>query len=232
MKEKVLWRGGIGMQYYPQMNRNNGEARLITVNGMGKVAAKPNTATLKFGVETNNPELQVAQQSNAKMISQITRTLIQAGVPEHNIQTADYYIFPEYDYVDGKQQFRGYQVTHILSVTVEDISQTGAIIDLAVAQGANRVSNIEFTLKNPEQYYQEALRIALGQALAHAQTIANTLQLNLDQTPVRVIERGISSVSPIRPTLKTEVMGAASTPIEPGEQEITAKVEAQFQYFS
>ncbi|KHE71532.1 SIMPL domain-containing protein [Halobacillus sp. BBL2006] len=220
------------MQYYPQMNRNHGEARLITVNGMGKVAARPNAATLKFGVETNDPELQVAQQSNANIISQITQALIQAGVPEHNIQTADYYIFPEYDYVDGKQQFRGYKVTHILSVTVEDISQTGAIIDLAVAQGANRVSNIEFTLKNPEKYYQEALRIALGQALAHAQTIANTMQLNLDQTPVRIIERGISNVSPVRPTPKAEMMGAAATPIEPGEQEITAKVEAQFQYFS
>ncbi|ARI77791.1 SIMPL domain-containing protein [Halobacillus mangrovi] len=221
------------MYYYPQMNRNHGEARVMTVNGTGKVVARPDVAILRFGVETNNRELQEAQKANAETINQITQTLIQAGIPEENIQTADYYIFPEYDYVDGKQQFRGYQVTHILSIRVEEIDKTGAIIDLAVSNGANRVSNIQFTLKNPEQYYQEALRIALGQALAHAQTIANTMQLNLDQTPVKVIEKGGSEIAPIRPYPKAEVMSAAApTPIEPGQQEIVARVEAQFQYFS
>lgn len=204
---------------------------MMTVNGTGKVAARPDVAILSFGVETNNRELKEAQQSNAETISQITQSLIQAGISEENIQTADYYIFPEYDYVDGKQQFRGYQVTHILSVRVEDINQTGAIVDLAVSNGANRVSNIQFTLKNPEQYYQEALRIALGQALAHAQTIANTMRLNLEQTPIRMIEKGGSETAPIRPYPKAEVMSAAAlTPIEPGQQEIVARVEAQFQY--
>ncbi|MBH0228883.1 SIMPL domain-containing protein [Halobacillus yeomjeoni] len=220
--------------YYPMMNNNhrNNEGRLMTVNGSGKVLVQPDTAVVQIGVVTKDEELTKAQQDNADQIQQITDALNQAGIADEQIQTQDYYIYPEYDYVDGKQEFRGYQVTHMLSVTIDDIEQTGTIIDLAVANGANRVSNIQFTLKNAQMYYQEALSIALGNALANAQTIANTLQLNLDQTPVKIVESSIVQPSPVQPYMKAETASYSATPIEPGEQEVVAKVEAQFQYFS
>ncbi|MCA0983737.1 SIMPL domain-containing protein [Halobacillus yeomjeoni] len=213
-------------------NHRNNEGRLMTVNGSGKVLVQPDTAVVQIGVVTKDEELTKAQQDNADQIQQITDALNQAGIADEQIQTQDYYIYPEYDYVDGKQEFRGYQVTHMLSVTIDDIEQTGTIIDLAVANGANRVSNIQFTLKNAQMYYQEALSIALGNALANAQTIANTLQLNLDQTPVKIVESSIVQPSPVQPYMKAETASYSATPIEPGEQEVVAKVEAQFQYFS
>lgn len=220
--------------YYPTARQSfrDGETRILRVNGTGTVQVRPDVATVSIGVVTQDQNLEKAQQENAAIIDKVRRSLVAADVAEESIQTADYFIFPEYDYVDGKQEFRGYQVTHTWKVKIDEIGNTGYIIDTAVANGANRVTNIEFTVKNPQENYQEALRIALGNALGHAQTIANTLRLNLDQTPVKVTEIGASPGGPVQPFSKTQVLGAASTPIEPGTQEMVAKVEAQFQYFA
>ncbi|WP_226577907.1 SIMPL domain-containing protein [Halobacillus litoralis] len=219
--------------YYPptrQSAREPGESRLLRVNGVGRVEVKPDVAKVKVGVETQDVNLEKAQQENAAKIEQVKNQWIAAGIPEENIQTADYFIFPEYDYVDGKQEFRGYQVTHTLLVTVDDIERTGYIIDLAVANGANRVSNIEFTVSEPYENYQQALNLALGQALANAQTIANTMGLKLDQTPVKILEIGTPPAAPVQSFSKGQVMSASTTPIEPGTLETTARIEAYFQY--
>ena len=220
--------------YYPSMRQagREGNSRLLKVNGVGKVQVRPDVATVRIGVVTQDSNLEKAQQENAQKMQQVRDQLMAIGIEEDSIQTADYFIFPEYDYVDGKQVFRGYQVTHTLSVTIDDISQTGYVIDTAVANGANRVSDIEFSVKSPYENYQEALRIALGHALANAQTISNTMNLNLDQTPVKITEIGSPPVTPFQTFSKTEVLGAATTPIEPGTLETVARIEAQFQYFS
>jgi uncharacterized protein len=219
--------------YYPAMRQagREGDSRLLRVNGVGKVQVRPDVATVTIGVVTQDQNLEKAQRENAQITQQVRDQLRAIGIEEDHIQTADYFIFPEYDYVDGKQEFRGYQVTHSLKVTIDDISRTGYVIDTAVANGANRVSNIEFSVKNPYENYQEALRIALGHALANAQTIANTMNLNLDQTPVKITEIGSPPVIPFQTFSKTEVLGAATTPVEPGTLETVARIEAQFQYF-
>ncbi|WP_160912648.1 SIMPL domain-containing protein [Halobacillus litoralis] len=219
--------------YYPGMRQigREGEGRLLKVNGVGKVQVRPDVANVNIGVVTQDENLEKAQQDNARIMESVRNQLVAAGIPEENIQTADYFIFPEYDYVDGKQEFRGYQVTHTLKVTIDDVSQTGYVIDTAVTAGANRISSIAFTVSDPYQNYQEALRIALGNALANAQTIANTMGLNLDQTPVKIMELGTAPVAPVQSFQKAEALGAATTPIEPGTLETVAKVEAHFQYF-
>ncbi|WP_281975253.1 SIMPL domain-containing protein [Halobacillus litoralis] len=220
------------MQYPPirQSGREAGASRILKVNGVGKVQSRPDTANIQVGVVTQDMNLEKAQQDNASAISRVKEQLIAVGIAEENIQTTDYFIFPEYDYVDGKQEFRGYQVTHTLGITIDDIDQTGYIIDTAVANGANRVTNIEFTVKDPYADYQEALRIALGNALANAQTIANTMRLKLDQTPVKIMELGTTPASPVQSFSKTQVMSAGATPIAPGTLETVARVEAHFQY--
>lgn len=219
--------------YYPAMRQagRGNDSRLLKVNGVGKVQVRPDVATVTIGVVTQDQNLEKAQRENAQITQQVRDQLRTIGIEEDHIQTSDYFIFPEYDYVDGKQEFRGYQVTHSLNITIDDISRTGFVIDTAVANGANRVSNIEFSVKSPYENHQEALRIALGHALANAQTIANTMNLNLDQTPVKITEIGSPPVTPFQTFSKTEVLGAATTPIEPGMLETVARIEAQFQYF-
>ncbi|MYL31551.1 DUF541 domain-containing protein [Halobacillus halophilus] len=214
-----------------QAYRQDGADRQIRVQGSGSVKVKPDTAVIQLGVVTEGTNLTSVQNENASIVSRVKSRLMAAGVEEENIQTSDYSVYPQYDYVDGKQEFRGYQVSHMLTVTVEDIEQTGAVIDAAVQSGANRVTNIEFTVSQSYYYYQKALQIALGQALATAQTIANTMNVKLDRKPFRIVEEKGPDVPPVQPYAKTQALSESAVPIEPGLMEIEARVDVWFPFY-
>lgn len=215
-----------------QYKNSENAKKVMTVTGIGTISTQPNVAKINIGVETEDPELTKAQQENAKTLNQVIESLVQMGIPRDDIQTVDYYIFPEYDFVDGKQEFRGYQVTHTIQVTVKDLSQTGMVIDTAVQNGANRVSNIEFTLDNPQKIYNEALNQALDNAVSKAKTIANQMNLNLNPSPIQIVEEIPQGAVTPQTFAKTQVLSASSTSVEPGQLDITARIETKFQYTS
>lgn len=227
--------------YYPsypqsQMMYRNGDgssSNIMNVTGVGTISVEPNVAKINIGVVTQDKELTNAQQANAQTLNQVIQSLEQQGIPSKDIQTVEYYIYPQYDYVDGKQEFRGYEVTHMIQVTVRDLNQTGQIIDMAVRNGANRISNIAFTLDDPKQYYQKALSMALEDAEAKAQNIAYTMRLNLNPTPVEITEVLKDPQGSPQMLMKAEaVSSTSSTTVEPGQLTIVARVQTQFQYTS
>ncbi|MFC0523750.1 SIMPL domain-containing protein [Pontibacillus salicampi] len=205
-------------------------ARVMTVNGIGSVTASPDIANIEMGVVTRGEELAQTQRENAKLIAQVTQALLDSGIEQSNIQTSDYYIYPQYDYVDGQQEFKGYQVTHMLSITIDNLEQTGQIIDTAVQNGVNRVANIQFTIQHPEDLYEEALSKALENALSKAQTMAQTMNLQLDISPLSITERVTQSPGAYQTLAKSEAVAGAATQVEPGQLSINAQVEVKFPY--
>ncbi len=175
-----------------------------------------------------NQQLSEAQQENAVAMNNVIQSLLSLGIPRENIQTISYTISPRYDYVDGKQIFRGYEVSNAISVKISDLQQVGLIIDTAVANGANRVSNIQFTVEDTERYKQEAIVRALRNAQLKARTIANELQLQVEPQPIKIVEEQ-HGVQPIQ--LQTFAKAAeTTTPIEGGQIMISATLRVEFQY--
>lgn len=216
--------------YHPSARQPEVEKNRMTVFGSGRVSVEPNAAILQLGVVTQDQALTTAQQNNAQIIHQVLQSFANLGVSQENIQTSDYAVYPQYDYVDGAQQFKGYQVTHMLTVTIDTINQTGLIIDTAVQHGANRIASISFSVRDESLYYQQALQIALDNARVKAQTIAQSMGLHLNPTPIIIDEQTIKSTTiPYQTFASTEVAGV-STDIEPGQLEIEAKVEVTFSY--
>lgn len=220
------------MMYYPPgMNRNVDENRRITVYGNSRLTVKPNVAEIQLGVEVRNNEVNAAQQENSQRIQQVIQSLVRLGIPQDHIQTTDYQIYPQYDYVDGEQQFRGYQVTHMLMVKSENINQVGLLIDTAVQNGANRILTIRFTVKNLDTYYQQALKLALENASLKAQTIAKAMNVPLDPIPVEILEQTTTPPPmPFHALAETSLVAGVTTPIEPGQIEVEAKLETKFKY--
>lgn len=93
------------------------------------------------------------------------------------------------------------------------------------------MTNIEFTVSQSYYYYQKALQIALGQALATAQTIANTMNVKLDRKPFRIVEEKGPDVPPVQPYAKTQALSESAVPIEPGLMEIEARVDVWFPFY-
>ena len=215
--------------YYPYVQQiPRQQRRVMTVTGIGNLSVAPDTVQIQLEVSTENKELNQAQQENAYVMNQVIESLLELGIGRENIKTISYNIIPQYDYIEGKQLFRGYEVTNAITVKITNIEQVGNVIDVAVQNGVNRVSNIHFTVENEELEYQKALSLALKNALAKAQTMAETMQLQLDPTPIKIVEelRGEPVVFRIFAAKEMSV----STPIEPGQITITATVKVQFQY--
>jgi uncharacterized protein len=202
---------------------------LIKVRGEGEIAVQPDTASVNLGVVTEGKELIGVQQQNSMTAKKVIDSLMRLGIERDRIQTFDYRIEPEYDYDQGTQIFRGYKITHILKVKIEDLNNIGKVVDTAVENGANYVANVQFTTRYKESYYQQALTVALVNAGNKAKTIANTLRVTLNPTPILVTEGG-EMIQPLEFQQIAFSKGVSSTQIQPGQLIIKASVAADYNY--
>lgn len=200
----------------------------IEVIGEGTATAPADRAIIVLGVVTEGTELQAVQAENATAATAVIEALLGLGIPREKLQTQDYRIDTMYDFIDGKQVFRGYQVTNMLQVTVDQVAQTGAVVDAAVASGANSVSSIRLTTSRPELYEHQALSNAVRDAAQRAITVAQTLGVVISKVPLEVQQLPRES-GPV-PMFKTASFAADSvvTPIEAGTLTVNSSVRATY----
>ncbi|MEQ8156288.1 MAG: SIMPL domain-containing protein [Clostridiaceae bacterium] len=205
-----------------------GPNSLLTVYGKGTVTVRPDQAEILIGVITEGQQLQNTQAENAKIAQQIIESIKRVGLEEKDIKTQDYSISIKYDYIDGKQVFKGYEVRNIFKVSIRDIRIAGLVIDTAVKNGANFVGNINFVVSETSGYYLQALRKAVEDAQSKAMAIGNKLNIRIDLIPVKIVEQETA----IGPIFAAKIIKAAEgvTPVEPGESTITASIQAIFKY--
>lgn len=215
--------------YYPYVYQNILQTkRVMTVIGTGSITLPPDTVQVHLEVQTESEQLTAAQQENATAMNQVIEALLNFGIDHQHIQTVSYTITPQYDYINGEQQFRGYAVSNIVQVTSVLIEKIGSIIDLAVENGANSLSNIQFFVADEDTVYDKALSEALNDAIKKAQTMAKTMQLQIDSIPIKIVEE--RREAPIIPRMFVAKEMSGTTPIEPGQLTIHAAVTVQFQY--
>jgi uncharacterized protein YggE len=193
----------------------------IKVTGVGEVKAIPDTALVNLGIVTENTILESARRENAVRTNAVINALGSMGIDKKNISTGAFSIDPLYDFIDGKQTFRGYRVSNILTVTIEDIARAGEVIDKATFAGVNRIDNISFTLSDVSFYYDKALTLAIENALHKGSEIGNVLNVEVDDVPYKIIEKsdGASIYSD-----SVAKLSAPSTPVLPGQIEITSTI--------
>ena len=87
-------------------------------------------------------------------------------------------------------------MTNSLTVTLHNVSQTGEVIDIAVANGINQADSIQFMLSDEQaqELRTEALKEAVSRARADADTISAAMGTTI--TGVQRAETG-SGYSPV-----------------------------------
>lgn len=200
----------------------------IQVQGEAILSVRPDQLTITLGVKTENQRVQQAQTENAEAIQAIIHSLMSLGIAGDQIQTVVYQVDPQYDYVDGAQVFRSYLVTHLLEITVTDLTLAGTIIDQAVTNGANSVSGTQFTIGNTAHTTRQALDQAMNDAYQKAQAISRTISVPLDPMPVWVREVPVNEAGVVRPLALFDA--TQQTSIQPGLIDIKAVVEVLFKY--
>ncbi|MFC5713125.1 SIMPL domain-containing protein [Thalassorhabdus alkalitolerans] len=205
--------------------------RLITVNGSAVITAPPDRVNIQAGAITEDVSLEQAQRENADIIAAVTQSFLELGIAEENIQTIQLTVLPMYEFVDNVQVLRGYQVTHLLEVSSDDIEAAGMLVDTAVSQGANYISSINFSLADQTPYYLEALSLAMSNASEKAAILADTIQVTLSRIPNHVRELPVG-ISPFPRQGMFMAQEGVPTPVQPGLLQIPASVEASYTYFN
>jgi uncharacterized protein YggE len=208
--------------------------KTISVSSEGTVKVKPDMVYINVGVQTENTSSKVAQQENATKMGKVTQVLKDLKIAEPDIKTSQYTIYPieTYSEKDQRSYITGYRVINTLEVTIRDISKVGAVIDTVTENDANTVSNIRFTVANPDKYYLQALENATVKAKAKADVLAKQFGIKIS-LPSQINETSGGYNPPIlysRMDSVKAVEAAPVTSISSGELEIRASVSLVYAY--
>ncbi len=203
----------------------------IRTSGEAVVTAKPDRANIDIGVVTQADTSQAAVAQNAQKLKATLARLRQLLGSSADIKTISYNVSPTYRYPKegGEPTITGYTAQNIVRITLDDLTKVGNVIDTATQSGANRVQNLQFTLKDEATVQAQALRLAAVQARSKAQTLATALGLQIRRV-LSVVESG-SPIIPVRDVAYARVAEASQTPIEPGTIEVRASVSYTVEVF-
>lgn len=202
--------------------------RQVTVVGDGEVMARPDTAYVQIGVQTEAATAQAALTENNSQVAAVITQIQEFGVPESDIQTSSFSIYPRYDR-EGRQ-VTGYVVRNMLRVTIRNLEQAGVLLDQVVQFGANRIYGIYFSVDDPTAVLDQARSEAMNDARRKAEQLAQLAGSQLG--PVLEITENIGATPriPIVDAPADEAVAAPeAVPIEPGEQRFSVRLQVTFE---
>jgi hypothetical protein len=215
------------------IGRPSTERDTITIQGEGKVTAVPDIGEITVSLVTDNKDATKAMSINNTQSNTLVAALQKAGIDKKDLTTSNYSVYPQYDYSDGRQVLRGYEVTQSLTIKIRDLSKAGDIIALAGQSGVNQVSGLNFTIDDPEALRQQAREKALANAQAKAAALAKIAGVHLG----KVVSFSESAYNPPTPypvyfakDARAEV-GMAAPSIEQGSQDIVVSATVQYEIY-
>jgi uncharacterized protein len=202
--------------------------RTVSVHGEGEMSAAPDQATIQLGVRTQAETAGDALEENNQRMQALLNTLREAGVAAADMQTSDMSIWPQYRHSpNGTSSITGYEVSNVVSVTIRNLENFGAILDAAVRAGGNQVNGISFGFSNPDELLDQAREAAMATAQAKAARLAELAGVRLG-TVVTISETG-AVPPPIMVRAAEGMMADAAVPIETGESAVTVTVQVTYE---
>jgi uncharacterized protein YggE len=187
----------------------------VTTLGHGVVTVVPDEATVTAGVRTDATTATKALAENADLMTAVIAALKKAGGDQ--LQTQQVSLYPK---TDAQGSITGYTAQNTVTARAK-IAGAGALIDAAVAAGANTVDGPSLGVSDSAALYRQALAKAIVDARAKAAALAQAGGFGLG-TVVSVTEQGG------QPPVAFQKAAGGSTPVEPGTQDVTADVQVSF----
>lgn len=217
------------------------EQATVSTPGTATVDVDPDKVSVTIGVETEGETAAEAAAANADLMEKVLAALRELGVTDEQMATSSYNVFPIYNTTAPevcimiyptppeclpKNEIVGYKATNSVTVTVDADFDAGSVIDTAIEAGATNVNGAYFFVSQEKQ--QEVRDSLIGEAIANARSRADKAAeaVGMEITGVK----SISLNDVYFPVFYRELAadGAGSTPILPGQQQVTMTVQAVF----
>lgn len=203
----------------------------VMVSSIGKITVIPDMAELTFGVDTEDTDVEYAQEKNSRETEKVIEKLKDLGIDEKSIKTSGYDIYTQYDYDDdGKSRVSGYTVSTMLTVSDIKVEDAGHIISQCVKAGINSMNGISYSCSGYDEAYKEALAKAVKGASEKAEVLAEASGKKLGDV-VTIVE-GYQNTDLEYRYLDAEALKnsyeAADAVVMPGESDIEADITVTY----
>ncbi len=197
----------------------------ITVSGTGSAKVTPDQAQVDLGVTAQAATAQAALADDSSKMQAVVTAIQGQGVAQADLQTTGLSLSPNYagGGPDAAPKITGFQASNNVDVTLHGTTQVGAVIDAALAAGANQVGGVSFSTSQPQAAYAAAYKAAMADAQASAQALASAAGLQLGTIQSIRASRGGGTVVPYAAAV-TSAAGAVP-PVFGGQQTVTVSLQ-------
>jgi uncharacterized protein YggE len=213
---------------------------MVTVTGKGEAFAVPDIATFSFSITEEGKDVGEANSKSSTKNNAVMKYLKDNGIAEKDIKTEGYNANPKYDYSQitcvrypcptQSPKLVGYEVSQTVSVKVRNADKAGEILSGVGNLGVTNISGLTFTVDDEEALKAEARTLAIEDAKAKAEKLAEDLGVKLGD-----ISSFYEDMNPGYPMYAMESkamnMGgsAAGVPdIAKGENKVTVNVNVSY----
>ncbi len=230
--------------------------RTMTLSGSGKITAIPDIATISFEIVNEGKSIQTITQDNNTKMTAVVNYLKQEGIDDKDIKTSQYNIDPVYEQKCSyntptspgtitkqpdtqsiettktcSSQISFYRISQTINVKIRDFNKIDNIIGKVSELGINNISNLAFTIDDPELLENQAKIEAIQNIKKRAFQFSNETGIKLG----RIINISESNYYP--EYQKTSIMlntpnltaSTMPSPIEPGSLEINKTMSITYQ---
>ena len=203
---------------------------ILRVQGVGRIAAKPEVMTVTVGVVTTGESAAAALDANNRKLAPVIAVLREAGIPPAQIQSSDLSVEPQFADTRNATLDRilGFRASSAVTVESRNLKDAGDLVSALFDAGANSISGPVFAVaeENLERLTRRAEAEALREARAQADATASALGMRV----ARVLLVSDSQIQFGGGSGYIVVTGSriAQTPIEPGEITVQASYNLEF----
>jgi uncharacterized protein len=207
--------------------------RTISVTGEASLTAANDTARVGFGVEGRGATRPAALRRSSENLRQVLAALRRLGVTDRDLRTRGVSVSRRRD--RRGRRLPGYIARAGVNAVVRDVTQTGAVIDAAIAAGAASVSGPSFFIDDPRALLRRALVAAFADARGKAAALAAEAGLTLGQT-ISIRESTFVPAESDFPNFDSDAEGGGgqgrrtrAAPTEPGRTQVFGTVYVVFE---
>ena len=211
----------------------------IIVTGSSSIELKPDMATISLGVESYATTVSVARDNASISINEMLDVMKKVGIDDEDIQTTAFNIYPQYEYIEvredgrvrGVQELVGFTVSNMLLVTVKNLDDIGEIIDKITDAGGNdvRFNSINFGIQDPVPYQSQLRKLAVEDGITKASQLAEYSGVKLGSITMINDYSSQASVAQDQAVFAERAMAIPSTSINPGSLNLSMQVDMIFE---
>lgn len=210
--------------------------RLISVTGEAEKTYEPDKVDITLALEGSAETLADAKQNHDKMLKGLHKLLERYEVEKRDIKTLSNNIAPRYGYhkENKKRILAGYSATHRVQISFTQLDKIGDLINDITAIGIDQLQQMSFGLKDSSGAEREVMLMAVKDARAKADAVAQTLGISAPKVHSVNVQNGGGYHPRSMPLMaRAEGMSAADSAmaaeIPAGDVKISKTVNAQFE---